>query len=380
MSRQFKKQIKTMDQLKDSRLLYEKQIPGFGYLMIIIITILLGAILIWSIKAPKTYMINSSGTIQSANKNYVMSPFTGQITEINIEEGKVVEKDEELFSVKSTDLNLQGEQLDEQKKTYETQISQYEKLVKSIQENTNYFDQLNTDDTLYYSQFEAYQSQVEQQKVDSSAYKAYGYTEEQMEQELVKNQSKVTELYHSAIKSAEDSMQQAQTQLDSLNAQLDAVGNGKDEYVVKANASGIIHMSSECKEGMVVQAATAVASIASEQDEYVVQAYVSASDASRVEVGDNVDIAVSGLAQSVYGTISGMVVKKDSDITTPQSSSGSDTSPYFKMEIKPDNNYLVSKEGDKVNLSNGMTVETRIQYDKVTYFNYVLEQLGVLTR
>lgn len=37
------------------------------------------------------------------------------------------------------------------------------------------------------------------------------------------------------------------------------------------------------------------------------------------------------------------------------------------------------KEGDKVNISNGMAVETTIQYGKVTYFNYVLEALGVLT-
>lgn len=111
-----------------------------------------------------------------------------------------------------------------------------------------------------------------------------------------------------------------------------------------------------------------------------VQSYVSASDAARVEVGDKVDIAVSGLAQTVYGTISGMVVNKDSDITMPQSDSEESSNPYFKIEVKPDTLYLVSKEGDKVNLSNGMAVESRIQYDKVTYFNYVLEELGVLTR
>jgi len=27
-----------------------------------------------------------------------------------------------------------------------------------------------------------------------------------------------------------------------------------------------------------------------------------------------------------------------------------------------------------------MAVETRIQYDEITYFNYILEALGVLTR
>jgi hypothetical protein len=33
-----------------------------------------------------------------------------------------------------------------------------------------------------------------------------------------------------------------------------------------------------------------------------------------------------------------------------------------------------------VSLSNGMSVETRIQYDEITYFEYVMEALGVLVR
>ena len=49
----------------------------------------------------------------------------------------------------------------------------------------------------------------------------------------------------------------------------------------------------------------------------------------------------------------------------------------FKIRILPEMDYLVSKTGDKVNLSNGMTVEARIIYDKMTYFDYVLEKLGV---
>ena len=45
-----------------------------------------------------------------------------------------------------------------------------------------------------------------------------------------------------------------------------------------------------------------------------------------------------------------------------------------------DNNYLVSRSGDKVNVINGMTAVARISYDKVTYFNYVLDKLGFKTR
>lgn len=57
-----------------------------------------------------------------------------------------------------------------------------------------------------------------------------------------------------------------------------------------------------------------------------------------------------------------------------------ESSSYFKVYIRPDSKYLVSKEGNKVDVSNGMAVEARIQYDEVTYFDYVQEALGVLTR
>jgi multidrug efflux pump subunit AcrA (membrane-fusion protein) len=167
------KQIKTMEQLKDSRLLYDKKLPAFGYILILLVIGLLAVVVVWSIRTPKTYMITSSGTVQSPNKNYVMSPFTGKISDVSMKEGQNVEKGDTLFTVKSTDLDLQSTQLGGQKKIYETQIAQYQKLVKSIQDNTNYFDVSKPDDSLYYNQYETYKSQVAQQTVDTSTYKAY---------------------------------------------------------------------------------------------------------------------------------------------------------------------------------------------------------------
>lgn len=374
------KQIKTMEQLKDSRLLYDKKIPAFGYMIIITITILLSAVVFWSMKTPKIYIIKSSGIVQSTNKNYAMSPYTGEITAIHISEGTKVEEGDILFEIKSGDLDLQGEQLEGQRNIYETQIAQYQKLVNSIKDDTNYFDQSNKDDSLYYSQYEAYKSQVKQNEIDTTTYQNYGYTDEQIEAELVKNQNKITEVYYTAIKSAEDAILQSQAQLDSINAQLDAIGTGQEQYSIKASTTGTIHMLSEYKAGMVVQATQALASISSENDKYMIQANISAEDAARIRVGDKADIAVSGLTQSVYGTISGKVTQIDSDLSTAESSSSEGTTTYFKIQIEPDYTYLVSKSGDKVNLSNGLITEARIQYDKVTYFNYVLEGLGVLTR
>ncbi len=374
------KQIKKLSQLKDSRLLYEKKLPAFGYMLVLAVAFLLAAVVIWSVNTPKTYMISASGIVQSENKNYVMTPYTGEISEIYIKEGILVEKGDELLRIKSTDINLQVTQLEEQKKSYETKISQYQKLVKSIKDDTNYFDSAKEEDGLYYSQYEAYKSQVAQNQVDVATYQAYGYTEEQIENQLITNQAKVTELYYASIQTAESAISEAKTQLEALEAQRLALNQGQEEYIVKAAETGTIHMLSDYKEGMVVQAATPIASIASEQDSYEIMAYVSPQDTARTNVGDLVDIAISGLNQSLYGTIKGRVAQIDSDITMAQSSENGEGSTYFKVMIEPENTYLFSKSGNQVNLSNGMAVETRIQYDEVTYFSYVMEALGVLTR
>ena len=129
---------------------------------------------------------------------------------------------------------------------------------------------------------------------------------------------------------------------------------------------------------MVIQSASTIASISAQMDQYIIVAYVSPQDVVRVKKGNRVNITVNGLTQSIYGTITGTVVSIDSDITESQDSENN--SSYFKVYIKPDEKYLVSKSGNKANISNGMTVETRIEYDEETYFDYVMEALGVLKR
>jgi len=369
-------QVKTLNELKDSRILYDKNVPGFAYMIIIIVMALIITIIIWSILTPKIDIIKAPGMVQSINKNYVMVPYSGKIVDINIEEGTYVEKGNVLLTIKSTEFDLQAKQLDGKKELCMEKIRQLKKLAASIKDDINYFNEGDEKDNLYYYQFENYKSQIAQQKFDAEMYKSYGYTDAQIENEIEKNQNKITEIYYSTLKSIEDSIQQYENELINIELQLEAVGSGQEEYQVEANATGKIHMLAEYKEGMVVQAGSAIANIASEQDEYKIQAYVDANSIARISIGDKVKIAVSGLAETVYGTVTGQVVRKDNDITTDSEKGTS----YFKVDIIPDNTYIISKKGYKVNFSNGMPVEARIQYDQVSYFDYVLESLGILTR
>ena len=312
-----KQQIKTIEQLRDSRLLFEKNPPKFGYILLLIFTFSIVAIIIWSIFAHKNYMIISKGTITDRDASYVMTPYTGVIEECR------------------------------------------------LQEDTNYFD---TSDSLYYDIYETYKSQIQQNIFDASTYKSYGYSDEQIEIEMKKNQGKLSELYYSTLQSVENSMEEVKLQIASIEAQITALQSGKNEYEIKASTTGVLHLMADYKEGVVAQAGSAVATITPENGDMIIEAYVSTSDVARMKETDNVQIVVDGLAQSVYGNITGIVKSIDSNSTSIEGENGQ-TSSVFKIEIVPDSDYLISKSGNKVKLINGMTVEVRITYDEITYFN-----------
>lgn len=369
------KQIKTLAQMRDSRLMFEKQPPPFGFFFILLVTAFLAGVIFWSMKSPKAYMITAQGTVTSSDSNYVMSVYSGEIGSCNMKEGQLVEKGEVLFTIKSTDYDVQQKQLEESKATYETQVSQYGRLVQSIKDDVNYFDPAIAEDELYYSAYEAYKSQIKQNELNTDTYKAYGYTNEQIVSELEKNQGKIAEIYYSAIQNAQNAIQEADAQIASIDAQLSAIGSGQAEYAIKAAASGRLHLLADYRPGMVVQASGTVATITPENAGTIIEAYVSTADMARMHKGDKVEIAVDGLAESIYGNVKGTVEQIDTNLTVQENGDGT-TANVFHIKIKPEVDYLVNKSGDKVDLVNGMTAQARIEYDKITYFHYVLEKLG----
>jgi hypothetical protein len=86
------RQTKTLADLKDSALLYEKTLPTFGYAILLVLLALVCAVVVWSVKTPKVYIVKSTGNVQSENKNYVMSPYSGKIASIGIAEGSELQK------------------------------------------------------------------------------------------------------------------------------------------------------------------------------------------------------------------------------------------------------------------------------------------------
>ena len=366
--------IRDINELQDRRIMMEKKLPPFGYALILLTAALILFLVVWSTKNYRTYVSQSSGSVQAANKTYIMSSYSGSITELNIAESSYVNEGDLIAHIKSTDLDMQQDSLQSQLDIYKKQKSQYEKLVKSIQDDKNYFSETDIDDQPYYYQYETYKSQVAQKAFDASPYQAAGYSDEQIKALMEQNQSEVEALYYSTLQSISASLTSVQSNIDNLQSQMDALNTGANDYYIYAPTSGVIHMDTPYKVGMVLSAGTPLATVASENSDLEVVAYVTLNDRPLLHVGDPCKIAITGLSEYSYGTLTGTVTSIDSDVTA--SSSGS----YYKMTITPDSTYVISNSGDKVDLSNGMSVTARVEYDKLTYFEYAMEALGVLFR
>ena len=355
--------IRDINELQDRRIMMEKKLPPFGYALILLTAALILFLVVWSTKNYRTYVSQSSGSVQAANKTYIMSSYSGSITELNIAEGSYVNEGDLIAHIKSTDLDMQQDSLQSQLDIYKKQKSQYEKLSET-----------DIDDQPYYYQYETYKSQVAQKAFDASPYQAAGYSDEQIKALMEQNQSEVEALYYSTLQSISASLTSVQSNIDNLQTQMDALNTGANDYYIYAPTSGVIHMDTPYKVGMVLSAGTPLATVASENSDLEVVAYVTLNDRPLLHVGDPCKIAITGLSEYSYGTLTGTVTSIDSDVTA--SSSGS----YYKMTITPDSTYVISNSGDKVDLSNGMSVTARVEYDKLTYFEYAMEALGVLFR
>ena len=366
--------IQNLDDLQDRRIMMDRDVPPYGYAFVILVGLFMIFLLVWSTRTNRIYVSQNSGTVQASNKTYIMSSYSGTLTELYISEGSYVNEGDLVAHIKSTDLDMQQDNLESQLKIYQTQVDQYNKLLQCIQDDTNYFSETSVEDQPYYYQYETYKSQVEQKTFDASAYQSAGYTDAQIKTMMEQNQSEIQALYYSTMQSISQSITSAQSNVDNVQAQIDALNTGANDYYLYAPTSGVIHMDSPYKEGMVLSAGSPLATVASENDDLEIVAMVTVNDRPLLHVGDPCKIAITGLSEYSYGTLTGTVTSIDSDVTTNTSGS------YYKMTIKPDNTYVVSTSGDKVDLSNGMSVTARVEYDELTYFDYVMEALGVLFR
>ncbi|MBY5022984.1 HlyD family secretion protein [Streptococcus suis] len=161
--------------------------------------------------------------------------------------------------------------------------------------------------------------------------------------------------------------------ITELEANL-GISIGQDRgLTVSASSDGTLHYVTPLKQGMSVQQNQTIAEIAGSDREAYIEAFVLATDISRVAVGAEADIAITGVNSQKFGTLKGAVTQIDSGTITQETQNGNVS--LYKVVVALEE-LTLKKDEEIVVLQKDMPVEARIVYDNETYLDWILELLS----
>lgn len=363
-----------LSELRDSRLLYDKNPPKFMFYVIGITFLLVAAVVTASIFLHKPYVVKASGIITNGEKSHIIANISGTITKVNLKEGAYVKKGDPLIEFDNVQTKTQVQQADDLIKYYKTQLSLYDKCIMELQKGKNTFNKKDPSQLPFYNTIELARTKMKQYDVSDDEYRAMGYTDDQIKAQQKQNNAQKNSIKLQTISELETQRSQIMNEMSSAQTQRDGYARLLSSYILTAPQSGIVHLSIPVNNGMTLQAGTTIGTIAGGKNGSLeLETYIEAQDRAKIKTGETVDIAISGISQSDYGTLKGKIQKIDTDATVNQEK-GTVT---FKAIITPKTTTLTDKHGDKVNIKPGMVAEAHILYEDTTWFNWVLEQIGI---
>lgn len=483
----------TKDQLKDSRIFFDKNPPLFGTIFLIFTIVIIIASIILANFLIKPYIVRAQGTVTTTDMRYVSVNANGSVIEMIAHEGGKIKRGQPIIKVTNGQEGLQVESLTKQLSKAREKLEAMDLYQKSLEDKVNYMSNSGVEQE-YYGYIEYYLLQLKSEaysdntqletlnnrlakrntltneindlqtkinsivipQVDDSNLKSLEntYNSKKLELENLKNelstindpiqidkqknkinsleneiaeidnkiqdtnkkirekenveneidklntqiQTKNSELV--ALKEEIQTLQNQinnpssqtgqmfsqltaelgkaranlQTQITELEANITMYGSQAEIYTITAQNDGILHYVSPLKVGMSVQQNQVIAEISTQQEEnYLVEAYVNATDIAKIHVGDSVKVAVSGVNTMKYGTIKGKLVSIDSGTINQETKTGNLL--LYRIVITIDEYQLKSKK-DTIQLIKSMPVEARIIYEKETYLEWVLEMLN----
>ena len=204
-----------------------------------------------------------------------------------------------------------------------------------------------------------------------------GITEEvkNIEKQLENPYSQGQQTYHQLLSELGQARTSTQNKLTELYGNLE-VSEGQDAISnVKATHNGIVHYLTPITMGMSVQQNQVIAEISKgDPDDFIIEAYIHASDRSKINTGDAVNVAIAGVNAYKFGTVSGTVMQIDQGTITQETSEGSLV--LYRVLIDINESRLTSKDQEVVEVIRSMPVEARIVYKQESYFEWILQMLN----
>lgn len=349
-----------LNDLTNSRIQYDKNPPKFMMYIIIIILLLIIGIITLSSFTYKTEIVCATGILSSENKTTIQSSTSGKITNVYYNSGDYVEKGTLLFELDSTQIIESITSLSSKVEFMNNYLKGYSELIsyiESINVNANELISNPFEKNDFYYMLETFLNAYNK----TSANDLSGINVEESKKQL-KNQY---------LQSYYQSKFQYEYDLIGNQSQLEAYENMLTNYKVYAPTSGYLNYTTKLNSGMVIDS-NAIGTISEKINDSnaQIECFIDASHRSFVNVEDPVEIVMSGLSQSKYGTLSGKIISISDDII-----SNNENNVFYKVVVKP-----LSIKLDDIELLNGQAGEVRIKYDSLTWTTWALKKVGIIDR
>ncbi|EHK2440411.1 HlyD family efflux transporter periplasmic adaptor subunit [Clostridium perfringens] len=150
--------IDNIENLSDSRQVMESNPNKLMYILLYIIIAITVIFFIWAFFSEKEIVIKVNGVVRPNNKIQVVSNIVqGEVESVKMKNGENVSKGDILFKINSTELEDKKNQVDQEIKYINIDNENLKKFNKSINNNTNYFEN-NDKEKEYYYKFQSYEA------------------------------------------------------------------------------------------------------------------------------------------------------------------------------------------------------------------------------
>ena len=157
-----------IDEIADSRELIEKKPPKFIIVFIYIFISIIIFFLTWSYFGKKEIVIKSQGIIKSDCSNIIKTSINGEVKNINVKEGQVIKKGDVLIELESKSTDKKYDIIEANISQLNRQVELLKKYEKSINSNTNLFDNNDKLEQKFYFKYKNYENQINQKNNDKN--------------------------------------------------------------------------------------------------------------------------------------------------------------------------------------------------------------------
>ncbi len=330
--------------------------------------------------------VQSPGFFQSdIEKQLIISPYQGRIIFTSVSDGMYVEKGDTLLIIDSESIRAMIASILKQIKQNNSSINDLEQItmIDTTEENQGIYH-LKT--ARYRGEFASFNAlRLIRQNRYNKKESEHTRNKSLFEQQIIPLSEYEESLYE--LSSEHDNL--TKTILDQktiwlndlvvrknnqvkLNADLEKYREELYNHTLLSPVKGKVIQNADLQAGSIITAGQKIAEISPEGD-LLVNCFVKPSDIGFIHKSQKVKIQVDAFNHNEWGMIEGEITEISDDMLT---STGDGV--YFRVKCKPYRTYLSLKNGYRVSVKKGMSVNTRIIIRKRSLFNLLFDKADKL--